>query len=389
MSYNTSSTSFFNDSLSQSPRRRTVDTSDINNSSFVNDYDHSFNKSFNKLPNLSNYDLNIPSNITLKSLIESPFKSSTSSANKSFNSMGPSSIDAKTLLKLKIKEHERKFNENLKSNSNSNINIDNSMYLNSIFNHHQNRQTNTNLKNIGMMTKDMKISNNGVSNNNANNTSINYTTSQDLKNPYFIKALNRIVHKDLEFRKLLITLLFSFIYKFLKTILKLIIFKNSHLLKKMLVTLNQNNNVNNNSTNIGGFNFNSFVSFFNFENIMLVGSYVEYFITLIILILSMTSIYRLAKPQDKCLDLPLTKGQRKILGLEVEQVGEGEGETKGDGDHGYSYDNINARINSGNVEKPKLVVVPDNNQLDDILGSLSGLDIDRRINGNVNKLRFN
>jgi hypothetical protein len=381
MSHNSSS--FFDDSFNTSKIKK--NTSYVGNTSqFANDTE--FNTSIHKLPvhEITPY-------MPIKSLIDSPFKASQHnhlldrsniSNSESLNNIN----DANSLLKFKIKAHQQQFQDNLNKINNPNTEfktvrdeINTDTYLHSAF---KSRRTTsdkvnklTHLKNIG--DKDQKFK----PNINVNKSS--GTSTQDLNNPYVLKALGRIVNKEYELRKLLYIVLLFFIYRFARSIIRLFVYTNPLVAKYCNSSANTIFQLGDQMDNfIISDSIIKVSNLFKFENVLKFGSYVEYILSLLLILTFSTSLYRLLKPQDKCLDLPLTKGQRKILGLvsEKERIHD-----ENEDDEDDTTEEIMKKLLSSSpqrIEQPTRVVVPES--IDDVMGSLNGLVINKGNNNENN-----
>ncbi|VEU21480.1 DEKNAAC102497 [Brettanomyces naardenensis] len=110
-----------------------------------------------------------------------------------------------------------------------------------------------------------------------------------LASPYTEIALGRIINKDYEGRKLLITILVLLAYRFLLALIKLLAIRFE--LRKLPIFVKHG------------------------YYVLQVANYLRYGIYAVICLSIAISVVRLVKPQDKCLDLPLTNKQRKLLGL--------------------------------------------------------------------------
>lgn len=393
MSFNTSS--FFSpvDDTFINRKRRNISTL-INNKDDV-EYDDINERSIYPETSLSH---NLTHNqvspyMPIKTLIESPFKPvyAQSTPFKNLNQ-----DNAESNLKLKIKAHQRQFHDSL-NNIQSDINlstqpISKETYLNSIFN--SKRSTNNDSINNNNNSKINSSHSNIIpleslrnSNlNNKNKFSINtknnkHTLAQDLDNPYFNEAVGRIVNKEFEIRKLLFGILIFLIYKFLRSIIRLFVYTNP-------IFGNTTNNISHRielvSENINNENISKILKLisisFSFDNILKIGHYIELILINLFSIILITSIYRILKPQDKCLDLPLTVAQRKILGLTLE-------ENKDIKNEGYEDELVMKKLLSASssperTEKPTRIVMPDNKGLDAVMGSLTNLAIHNNNNNN-------
>lgn len=409
MSFNT--TSFFSDITK---RRQNED--DTNNDSHNNTTSNIINPETCLSHNLTSDQ--ISPFIPIKSLVESPFKPTNhlSPASRIGSSLPPaspspsslsSSPNAKSILKMKVRAHQRQFQDSMNSMQ-SKFNLDSKQlnpetYLNSAFNSKRSnngRNTNlmTHLKNIGDNDDDdddrrmKRISQLGKRSTSSTSTSV----IQDLDNPYFAEALGRIVNKELEIRKLMYGILIFLIYRFFRSIIRLFVYTNpsvgefSNKLARNIDTFGDS--ISNSNDNLSKF-IKWISEFFTFENILKTGAYVEYFMSFILGLIIITSSYRLLKPQDKCLDLPLSKAQRKILGLTLEEDGS-KGSTSGMGDEDEDEFMMKKLLSSSSssssspegMEKPTRIVMPDVEGLEDVMGSLNGLVINNNSNSRSNNV---
>lgn len=110
----------------------------------------------------------------------------------------------------------------------------------------------------------------------------------DLGSPYMKIALKRMINKSYEVGRLVVCLLLFTFYKLICAIVTLL---------RIKVEL-KGSSVRNKDTTL-----------------FTIMSYVNYAIYVGLLLNILIAVVRLLKPQDKCLDLPLTDSQRKILGL--------------------------------------------------------------------------
>lgn len=368
--------------------------------------------------------------VPIKSLVESPFKPSHAHAH-STPLVGPSSsyyketdgvgiqtpskqdsMNAESILKMKIKAHQRQFQENMNTmQAGFNLTdkqVSQETYLNSAFKPRRSTAeiSMTHLKDIGSGNFQNGATKNNNSNNNINasleplrmssyNGKISYTTDkkganisviQSLDNPYVAEALGRIVNKELEMRKLLYGTLAFLVYRFLRSIIKLFVYTNPMVAKS---SNKLSRLIDNFSKSIENEKVSLFVKWisqlFTFESVLKVGSYIEYFMGVIFAIIIVSTLYRLLKPQDKCLDLPLSKAQRKILGLVADNdettnkdSAQGKGANIADDEDDEEEEAIMKKLLSSSpqkIEQPTRVVMPSNQGIDDVMGSLNSLAI--------------
>lgn len=192
------------------------------------------------------------------------------------------------------------------------------------------------------------------------------TLNRDINNPYFTEALGRIVNKELELRKLLFAVLAFAVSRLVRSLVRLFVYTHPevhHACDTVSSFIR---------TNMDGLPFSVVLaSAFTFENVLLEASYVDTAVSAILLFVVATSAYRLLKPQDKCLDLPLSNAQRKVLGLTVEEAGNEESDELNDEEEAVKR----LYASPKRMEQPVQVVVPDAGSLDGVMGSLGGLDL--------------
>ncbi|GME71962.1 unnamed protein product [[Candida] boidinii] len=146
---------------------------------------------------------------------------------------------------------------------------------------------------------------------NQNNNSID-SDSEELQSPYMEIALSRITNKESELKKLLISFILSFIYKFTVAILQVILISFD-------LRQERRQKLGGGGGGAGvGSSLNLYPSIDSYYSVILkYGHYFNYFVYSILLLNMILSIFKLITPQDKCLDLPLTDKQRKLLGLPI------------------------------------------------------------------------
>ncbi|KAG0670380.1 hypothetical protein C6P40_004271, partial [Pichia californica] len=335
--------------------------------------------------------------IPIKSLIESPFKSvhAQSTPFKDPN-------NAESNLKLKIRAHQQNFQDSMNTMQSSfniaNKQVSKETYLNSAFNSKRSVTRDTSNTNIipleSFRNTNLTNYNKYTVVNNGKNTG--HSVTQDLDNPYFIEALGRIVNKESEIRKLLYTVLVFLIYKFLRSIIRLFVYSNpiiGNFFNNFAIKMeNFGDKLNNENISI---TIKWFSSFFTFENILKMSYNIERVLTCLIGLILITSLYRLLKPQDKCLDLPLTKAQRKILGLSLnedylnKQHGDSNNSNINNDDDEYEEDAMMKKLLSTSPQRmnqPIRIVMPENKGLDDVMGSLNSLAINsnNKVNSSTN-----
>lgn len=394
MSFNTSS-SFFSpvDDTFINRKNRNILTSRNNNDD--GEYDDFNERSIYPETSLShNLTLNqVSPYMPIKTLIESPFKPvhAQSTPFKNLNQ-----DNAESNLKLKIKAHQRQFHDSI-NNMQSDVNfsakpINKETYLNSVFNSRRSIN-NSNINNNN--NNDKNLSHNNIipleplRNSNLNNKNkfttdsknSKHTLAQDLDNPYFNEAVGRIVNKEFEIRKLLFGILTFLIYRFFRSIIRLFVYTNP-------IFGNTTNNISHKieliSENISNENMSKILKFislsFSFDNILKIGHYIELIFISLFSIILITSIYRILKPQDKCLDLPLTVAQRKILGLTLDERKDIKNEEYED--ELAMKKLLSASSSPERAEKPTRIVMPDYKGLDAVMGSLTNLAINNNNNNN-------
>lgn len=314
----------------------------------------------------------------IKSLIESPFRMSNHSR-KITASLGtpkydPLAINADQLLKMKIRAHQENYHDkinSLRANSISNE-INRDTYLHSAFKPRRTISSfsSSNEKNVGSSLSSKKEDTAEIHN---AHSSIN-----DMSNPYVVQALGRMVNKELELRKLLVATLSFLVYRLLRSIIRLFFYTSPWInnttasLSKYLMSLTNQTN-----TPFLKSLLSALAQLVSFESFLAIGTYIEYILSLTLLSVITSSAYRLLKPQDKCLDLPLTKAQRKILGLGDDTSVSDEDDEDGDSDA------VLKQILTSSPqrhEKPARVVVPDTNSMEDVMGSLNSLAIGNKFN---------
>lgn len=187
-------------------------------------------------------------------------------------------------------------------------------------------------------------------------------------------------------RKLLYGTLAFLVYRFLRSIIKLFVYTNPMVAKS---SNKLSRLIDNFSKSIENEKVSLFVKWisqlFTFESVLKVGSYIEYFMSVIFAIIIVSTLYRLLKPQDKCLDLPLSKAQRKILGLVADNdettnkdSAQGKGANIADDEDDEEEEAIMKKLLSSSpqkIEQPTRVVMPSNQGIDDVMGSLNSLAI--------------
>lgn len=370
--------------------------------------------------------------VPIKSLIESPFKpvhAQSTPANKSqfhdSNGIGTqsqnrkNSPNAESILKMKLQAHRRQFQDsmsNLQSDFSTVSNqVNQDTYLHSAFRPRRsmaNSNSMTHLKDIGTPSRasssqlePLRMSNfsglNSLSSNitqqkqQTPNISESTSVAEDLNNPYMNEALSRIVNKELETRRLLYAVLAFFMYRFFRSIIRLFVYTHPFVAKFFN---DFSNALQKSSKSMGNIAISAFIKWVSqlltFENILKFGSYLEYFMSIILLVTIVSSLYKLLKPQDKCLDLPLSKAQRKILGLSLNNVGKNDNNDDNnnndlnDIDESDEEDDEKAlkkllSASPKRMEKPVRVIIPDSKGLDDVMGSLNSLAINRNDVGNM------
>lgn len=355
----------------------------------------------------------------IKSLIDSPFRSSRSVHSSPIRSApnSSSSVDANKLLKDKIRMHQQKYAERFK-NSYSNVNdpVDNDTFLHSVFgNRSRGRsfsnsnfthdQGMTNLRNIGMSSVNANLNLNTLQEpqetnirNHSNKISEKEIQKslpiQDLENEYVFQALKRRVNKELEIKRLLYSILFFLVFKFVKSFIRLFVYTHPIIGK----TLNKTSDLITDYTET----INNpilakivllIAKCITFDSVLNTSSHIEFYINILIAFIVTSSCYKLLKPKDRCLDLPLTKAQRKMLDLDDNNDGK-----KVDGspfdiilnsqgsrndteleEEDEEEDELIRRINnplsSSEVMQPTRVVVPDLSNLEGVMGGLNSLAI--------------
>lgn len=357
--------------------------------------------------------------LPIKSLIESPLRQSYDSYSTSLterhtgdvNGIGikqrisDDRVNANTLLKMKIKAHQRQFQnemENIQSKFKSvNTEIDNNTYLHSAFGSKRQNPglSMTHLKNIGstennrtnslnmLPIEPLQTPNFPLLNSDRNQSEKKPTETlssiQNLSDPYVVKALGRIVNKEFEMRKLLYGMLVFFVYRFLRSIVRLFVYTNPNVasiarfLSKSIYNMGEESVHN---SQIARF-LKCTSRLFTFENLLKIGTYLDYIIMGILLMVVLSASFRLLKPQDKCLDLPLSNAQRKILGLSLSEKRNGKTGTAGDNDEedDETEELMKKLIASSpqKMEQPTRVVVPDSKTIEDVMGGLNGLALNR------------
>lgn len=299
-------------------------------------------------------------------LIESPFKpskfeSSFIQAPRPVNNND--AVDGSNLLKMKIKAHQRMFQDNVKVTSP--IEIDNTTYLQSAFNSKRNY--------LSDPIKQLKHIN--TSQGQAKKKPELTILNKDINDPYFAEALGRIVNKEIELKKLLFSILVFAVYRFLRSIVRLFVYTSpmiAQTCKTLSTYLSEKAAL---SDDLSSFILLKIATMCTFESLLNTGSYFELILTSILVFLIVTSFYRLLKPQDKCLDLPLTKAQRKILGLIIK---EDSSENDLIEEEEEDSEKIMKRLLSASpqrIEQPVKIIVPDNESIDGVMGSFNGLEL--------------
>ncbi|GAV27410.1 hypothetical protein PMKS-000877 [Pichia membranifaciens] len=380
--------------------------------------------------------------VPIKSLVESPFKpshahahstpllGSSSSYFRNTNGIGiqtPSKHDpmnAESLLKMKIKAHQRQFQDNMNTmQAGFNLadkQVSEETYLNSAFKPRRSTAdvSMTHLKDIGSRKSVDGITSNGnISQNDANGINLpleplrmssynegtskyiseskggNVSVLQNLDDPYVAEALGRIVNKELEMRKLLYGTLTFLIYRFLRSIIRLFVYTNPIFARSLRVFSKLTKEY---SSSIQNERLSFFLKWlsqlFTFESFLKVGSYIEYIMSFILGTMILSTLYRLLKPQDKCLDLPLSRAQRKILGLRMDSNEKSiEGKESGEDDDNENDDDEEEAIlkkllssSPQKIEQPTRVVMPGDQGIDDVMGSLNSLAIGNGVHNAAN-----
>ncbi|GME72838.1 unnamed protein product [Ambrosiozyma monospora] len=264
------------------------------------------------IPQLSN----ISSYTPIKPLVDSPFKSTMKSpkqgsttlsftnntetnVSQSFLMSSPSlsnhQISSSSLLKDKVRQSQYD-NSKLYLSSNSHSGLANpSIYQSSIFRSRRALNTPTLdgnrvlYQNVGSVPGSQShLSGPNVSLPPVSGISSEGTTEDDLNSPYVEMALKRIVNRDQETRTVLVNGFLVLVYKFFLAVVRLFIAS---------FQVHKINVISKNS------------EFYYYA------SYLNYLVYGILFFNIITSLIKLLKPEDKCLDLPLTDKQRKLLGL--------------------------------------------------------------------------
>ncbi|TID13275.1 hypothetical protein CANINC_004961 [Pichia inconspicua] len=291
---------------------------------------------------------------SINPLVESPFQQSRfypmqserkveNRRNRDING----SFDDDNLLKRKVRAYQKRFQDAVQVETP--LEIDSNTYLQSAFGSKRRIQDKKSLTGTSKSTATTKS-----------------TLNRDINDPYFTEALGRIVNKELELRKLLFSVLAFAVSRLVRSLVRLFVYTHPHL----------HNACDAVSAFIGSklvnFPFGSTITeLFTFENVLVEASYIDTTISAVLFFVMATSAYRLLKPQDKCLDLPLSTAQRKVLGLPVDEM-----ENVGN-DELDNEEEIVKRLHASpqRMEKPVQVVVPDIGSLDSVMGSLGGLDL--------------
>lgn len=379
--------------------------------------------------------------VPIKSLVESPFKASHAHAHSTplvgssssyYNStngirtqtpLKQDPMNADSLLKMKIKAHQQQFQDNMNvMQAGFNLadkQVSEETYLNSAFKPRRSTAdvSMTHLKDIGSRKPgDRIIPNDNISQGNTNGMKLpleplrmpgyndniskhmsdskgNMSVLQNLDDPYVAEALGRIVNKELEMRKLLYGTLTFLIYRFLRSIIRLFVYTNPVHAKSLRALSKLMRDY---SSSIQNERLASFVKWlsqlFTFESFLRVGSYIEYMMSFILGTMIVATLYRLLKPQDKCLDLPLTRAQRKILGLTTDSNDKSiEGQDSKEGDNVENDDDEEEAIlkkllssSPQRIEKPTRVFMPGDQGIDDVMGSLNSLAIGNAMHNAAN-----
>lgn len=341
----------------------TQDNSTINN-------DTTINGSIN-LPEINK----ISPYLNIKSLIETP--------NKSNNHQ-------KSLLSEKVKQHQNEYYNDFNKNNKERGNYDINAFSHSVFSRNKDisniRNGNGNGNGSDKIITDLsKIgSNNGNSKESISKGHVNNVTNVNLLlNDDCVKvAIGRIVKKDDEIRKLMICSLIILIVRFCKSIIKLFVYTHPIIgnsinkFSKMVSQLKVNDKFD--------FIFDKLSEIIEFENILKFFSYSETIIQIILISIIINSVYRLIKPIDRCLDLPLTKSQRKVLGLDDENY---DIEDNLDDDNGESITQKMQLASQIPIEKPTRITIPDSKNIEDVMGGLNNLVLrggNSNSNNNIN-----
>lgn len=110
---------------------------------------------------------------------------------------------------------------------------------------------------------------------------------QDLENPYIKEAVARIVVRDVEKRRVIATIFAFLIWRLVKSLFGLLVLPLPPIHFDAWFTLDLNWGV----------------------------DVIQWVLYPVLIWNIISSVYRLAKPLDKCLDLPLTRQQRELVGL--------------------------------------------------------------------------
>ncbi|KAH3671587.1 hypothetical protein OGAPHI_000290 [Ogataea philodendri] len=221
-------------------------------------------------PSRSNVAVNTP----IKPLVYSPFKvpqtgrpllASTPLAGPNTPSKGPMS----PLLRKKFQEQAPESSEQTQDNSFASLNSQ--IYQRSIFK----PRRKTPLQEISNKVVEEKP------------VKLDPQDDSELQSPYVELALQRMVNKDTEVRKVIISTLIILLYRFLVAVVVLVNVK---------IRLKDGTSL-----------FPSVVAQY--------AGYLNKLIYGVLVLNIVVSSIRLLRPQDKCLDLPLTSRQRKLLGL--------------------------------------------------------------------------
>jgi nucleoporin POM34 len=351
----------------------------------------------------------------IKSLIDSPFRSSRIHSSP-ITTQSPipqqsqhSTTNADQLLKSKIRSHQQKYSERFNSSyANMNGPVDNNTFLHSVFGTRSRArsmngdQGMTNLRNIGLSASDVNLNplqTPPVTGIKSKSRRINehevhgQSPIQELDNPYVSEALRRIVNKETEARKLLFSILYFLVYRFVRSFVRLFVYTHP-IIGKSFNTVSAN--ILNFADTMNERNAASIVQYFGkcltFDSILNTTSYLEYFVNIFTAFVIISASYRLLKPKDKCLDLPLTKAQRKILGLDVKETpaklkssdsfnsiigtqGSHEYEIDEDEEDDELIRRIRNPASPNRLMQPTRVVVPDINNLDGVMGGINSLAI--------------